>query len=83
VTGGKEIWVDTKWWNPRFCKAVCYPEIPSSTICGELEFDELTLDLYYKEGKEISGLWRCKDGYDYKRQVQFLDFSINRKETGA
>jgi alpha-glucosidase len=42
---------------------------------SELEFDELTLDLYYKEGKGISSLC-AEDGYDYKRQVQFLTFQL-------
>jgi alpha-glucosidase len=34
---------------------------------GELEFDELTLDLYYKEGKGEVVYEDAQDGYDYKR----------------
>jgi hypothetical protein len=42
----------------------------------------MTLDLYYKEGKgEVSSLCAEDGGYDYKRQVQFLDLSINWKDT--
>jgi alpha-glucosidase len=35
---------------------------------GELEIDELTLDLYFKEGKEKSEIYEdAQDGYDYKK----------------
>jgi alpha-glucosidase len=35
---------------------------------GELEFDELTLDLYYRRRKEKSVVYEdAQDGYDYKK----------------
>jgi hypothetical protein len=44
-----------------------YSKYPVQQYVGELEFDELTLDLY-KEGKEKSVVYEdAQDGYDYKR----------------
>jgi alpha-glucosidase len=47
-----------------------------------LEFDELTLDLYYKEGKEKSVVYEdAQDGYDYKKgRYSFLTFQVTGKE---
>ena len=49
---------------------------------GELEFDELTLDLYYKEGKEKSIVYEdAQDGYDYKKgRYSLLSFQTIGKE---
>jgi alpha-glucosidase len=43
---------------------------------GELAFEELTLDVYYKEGKEKSVVYEDgQDGYDYKkRRYSFCHF---------
>ncbi|MCP2024868.1 alpha-glucosidase [Flavobacterium sp. HSC-32F16] len=68
--GGREIWVDTKFDEiPLFVKAgAVIPKYPVQQYVGELEFDELTLDIYYKNGKEQSAVYEdAQDGYDYKK----------------
>jgi alpha-glucosidase len=84
VTGGKEIWVDTKFDEiPVFIKAgAMIPKYPVQQYVGELEFDELTLDLYYKDGKEKSVVYEdAQDGYDYKKgRYSFLTFQVTGKE---
>ena len=68
--GGREIWIDTKFDEiPVFVKAgAIIPKYPVQQYVGELEFDELTLDVYYKNGKEQSGVYEdAQDGYDYKK----------------
>ncbi|MFV8269351.1 glycoside hydrolase family 31 protein [Flavobacterium sp. GT2N3] len=84
VNGGKEIWVDTKFDQiPIFVKAgAIIPKYPVQQYVGELEFDELTLDIYYKEGKEKSVVYEdAQDGYDYKKgRYSFLSFQITGKE---
>lgn len=85
LTGGKEIWVDTNYDEiPVFVKAgAVIPKYPVQQYVGELEFDELTLDLYYKEGKEKSVVYEdAQDGYDYKKgRYSFLTFRVTGKET--
>jgi alpha-glucosidase len=85
VAGGKEIWVDTKYDEiPVFVKAgSVIPKYPVQQYVGELEFDELTLDLYYKEGKEKSVVYEdAQDGYDYKKgRYSFLTFQLTGKDT--
>jgi alpha-glucosidase len=68
VKGGKEMWVDTHFDEiPVLLKQVHF-QISHSTICSELAFEELTLDVYYKEGKEKSVVYEDgQDGYDYKK----------------
>jgi alpha-glucosidase len=84
VKGGKEIWVDTKFDQiPLFVKAgAIIPKYPIQQYVGELEFDELTLDIYYKEGKEKSVVYEdAQDGYDYKKgRYSFLSFQTKGKE---
>jgi alpha-glucosidase len=84
VAGGKEMWVDTKYDEiPVFVKAgSVIPKYPVQQYVGELEFDELTLDLYYKEGKEKSVVYEdAQDGYDYKKgRYSFLSFQVTGKE---
>jgi alpha-glucosidase len=84
VNGGKEMWVDTKYDEiPVFVKAgAVIPKYPVQQYVGELEFDELTLDLYYKEGKEKSVVYEdAQDGYDYKKgRYSFLTFQVTGKE---
>ncbi|WP_431241676.1 glycoside hydrolase family 31 protein [Flavobacterium sp. P21] len=68
--GGREIWIDTKFDEiPVFIKAgAIIPKYPVQQYVGELEFDELTLDVYYKHGKEKSAVYEdAQDGYDYKK----------------
>lgn len=84
VKGGKEIWVDTKFDEiPIFVKAgAIIPKYPVQQYVGELQFDELTLDVYYKEGKEKSVVYEdAQDGYDYKKgRYSFLSFLTNGKQ---
>lgn len=84
VKGGKEIWVDTKFDQiPIFVKAgAIIPKYPVQQYVGELEFNELTLDVYYKEGKEKSVVYEdAQDGYDYKKgRYSFLSFQATGKE---
>ncbi|OXG02847.1 glycoside hydrolase family 31 protein [Flavobacterium araucananum] len=82
--GGREVWVDTKFDEiPLFIKAgAIIPKYPVQQYVGELEFDELTLDLYYKNGKEKSVVYEdAQDGYDYKKgRYSFLSFKTIGKE---
>jgi len=84
ATGGREVWIDTKFDEiPVFVKAgAIIPKYPVQQYVGELEFDELTLDLYYKNGKEKSVVYEdAQDGYDYKKgRYSFLSFSLIGKE---
>lgn len=84
VKGGKEIWVDIKFDQiPIFVKAgAIIPKYPVQQYVGELEFDELTLDIYYKEGKEKSVVYEdAQDGYDYKKgRYSFLSFQTTGRE---
>jgi alpha-glucosidase len=84
ISGGKEIWIDTKYDEiPVFVKAgAIIPKYPVQQYVGELDFDELTLDLYYKEGKEKSVVYEdAQDGYDYKKgRYSFLSFQTTGKE---
>jgi len=84
ATGGREVWVDTKFDEiPVFVKAgAIIPKYPVQQYVGELEFDELTLDLYYKNGKEKSAVYEdAQDGYDYKKgRYSFLSFRTIGKE---
>jgi alpha-glucosidase len=82
--GGREVWIDTKFDEiPVFVKAgAIIPKYPVQQYVGELEFDELTLDLYFKLGKEKSVVYEdAQDGYDYKKgRYSFLSFRIIGKE---
>src|SRR6218665_739935 len=82
--GGREIWIDTKFDEiPVFIKAgAIIPKYPVQQYVGELEFDELTLDVYYKNGKEKSQVYEdAQDGYDYKKgRYSFLSLRTIGKE---
>ncbi|MFH7019178.1 glycoside hydrolase family 31 protein [Flavobacterium sp. FlaQc-47] len=84
TTGGREVWIDTKFDEiPVFIKAgAVIPKYPVQQYVGELEFDELTLDLYFKNGKEKSVVYEdAQDGYDYKKgRYSFLSFRTIGKE---
>jgi len=86
VQGGKELWVDTAFDQiPVFVKAgSIVPKYPVQQYVGELEFDELTLDIYYKEGKETSLVFEdAQDGYDYKKgRYSLRKFSLEAKDNG-
>ncbi|MEL1240315.1 glycoside hydrolase family 31 protein [Flavobacterium flavipallidum] len=84
VKGGKEMWVDTKFDEiPVFVKAgAIIPKYPVQQYVGEIEIEELTLDVYYKEGKEKSVVYEDgQDGYDYKKgRFSLLSFQMTGKE---
>ncbi|MNE51984.1 hypothetical protein D3C80_1466380 [compost metagenome] len=68
---------------PVFVKAgAIIPKYPVQQYVGELEFDELTLDIYYKEGKEKSVVYEdAQDGYDHKKgRYSLLSFQSIGKE---
>jgi alpha-glucosidase len=69
VTGGRKFGLILNLTKFSVYKAgAIIPKYPVQQYVGELEFDELTLDLYYKEGKEKSVVYEdAQDGYDYKR----------------
>lgn len=82
--GGREVWIDTKFDEiPVFVKAgAIIPKYPVQQYVGEIEFDELTLDLYFKIGKEQSFVYEdAQDGYDYKKgRYSYLSFRTIGKE---
>ena len=70
ISGGKETWVDTHYDEiPVFVKeGAMIPKYPVQQYVGELEITELTLDMYFKLGKETSVVYEdAQDGYDYKK----------------
>jgi len=70
VVGGKEMWVDADLNSmPIFIKeGAVIPKYPVQQYVGEKNFDEITLDVYYKIGKEKSELYDdAHDGYDYRK----------------
>ncbi len=70
IEGGKEMWVDADLNSmPIFIKeGAVIPKYPVQQYVGEKNFDEITLDVYYKIGKEKSELYDdAHDGYDYRK----------------
>ncbi len=70
VQGGKEKWVDAEIDSmPLFIKeGAILPKYPIQQYVGEQDIDEVTLDVYFKEGKERSQLFDdAHDGYDYTK----------------
>ena len=70
VKGGREVWVDAELDSmPIFIKeGAIIPKYPIQQYVGEKNIEELTLDVYYKKGKESSQLFDDEqDGYDYKK----------------
>jgi alpha-glucosidase len=68
--GGKELWIDADLETmPIFIKeGAIIPKYPIQQYVGEKEFEEITLDVYYKKGKETSTLFDdAHDGYDYTK----------------
>ncbi|MDO1501305.1 glycoside hydrolase family 31 protein [Winogradskyella maritima] len=83
VEGGKEKWVDAEIDSmPIFIKeGAIIPKYPVQQYVGEKEIKELSLDVYYKEGKERSTLFDdAHDGYDYtKGRFSLRTFQLNGK----
>ena len=84
VDGGKETWVDADLDSmPIFIKeGAVIPKYPVQQYVGEKDFDEITLDVYYKKGKEESQLYDdAHDGYDYKKgRYSLRTFKVTGKK---
>ncbi|HEX8575878.1 MAG TPA: glycoside hydrolase family 31 protein [Flavobacterium sp.] len=84
ISGKKELWVTTDYDQiPIFIKeGAIIPKYPVQQYVGELEFEEITLDVYYKLGKEKSEVYEdAQDGYDYnKGRYSLSKFSLHGKE---
>jgi alpha-glucosidase len=56
------------------------PKYPVQQYVGELEFDELTLDLYYKEGRNRWCMKMHKMAMITKGRYSFLTFQVTGKK---
>ncbi|MEJ2112937.1 MAG: glycoside hydrolase family 31 protein [Flavobacteriaceae bacterium] len=68
VKGGKEMWVDADIdCIPLFIKeGAIIPKYPVQQYVDEKKIEQVTLDVYFKQGKENSMLYDdAHDGYDY------------------
>ena len=83
VKGGKEMRVEADIDSmPIFIKeGSIIPKYPVQQYVGEKQIDQLTLDVYYKKGKEKSELYEdANDGYDYKKgRFSLRSFNLNGK----
>lgn len=83
VEGGKEMWVDAEIDSvPLFVKeGAVIPKYPVQQYVGEKDFKEITLDIYYKKGKEKSTLYDdAHDGLDYKKgRYSLRSFKVTGK----
>ncbi len=83
VKGGKEVWVDADLDSmPVFVKeGAIIPKYPVQQYVGEKEIDKAILDVYYKEGKEVSKFYDdAHDGYDYtKGRYSLRTFKLRGK----
>lgn len=81
--GGQEIKVTADLDSmPIFVKAgAIIPKYPVQQYVGEKEIDEVTLDVYFKKGKETSYLYDdAHDGYDYtKKRYSHRSFKLTGK----
>ena len=84
MKGGKEIWVDADLDTiPLFIKeGAVIPKYPVQQYVGEKEFDKITLEIYFKEGKERSELYDdAHDGLDYKKgRYSLRTFKVTGKK---
>lgn len=82
--GKRELWVQTDYDQiPVFVKeGAIIPQYPVQQYVGQLDFEEITLDIYYKNGKEKSLLYEdSQDGYDYnKGRFCLSTFTLRGKE---
>jgi alpha-glucosidase len=83
VEGGKEKWVDAEIDSmPIFVKqGAVIPKYPIQQYVGEKDINEVTLEIYYKLGKERSQLFDdAHDGYDYtKGRYSLRTFKLTGK----
>ena len=84
VNGGKEIWVDAPLdIVPIFIKAgAIIPKYPIQQYVDQVEIEQMTLDVYYKLGKENSEFYEdAHDGYEYRQNIYSLrTFKLTGKE---
>ena len=84
IDGGKEMWVDADIDSmPIFIKeGAVIPKYPIQQYVGQKSFDEITLDVYFKMGKERSKLYDdAHDGYDYKKgRYSLRSFKLTGKK---
>ena len=84
VKGQRELWVATDYDQiPIFIKeGAIIPKYPIQQYVGQLESPDLSLDVYYKLGKEKSLVYEdAHDGYDYnKGRYSYKTFSLTGKE---
>jgi len=83
VRGGKEMWVDADIDSmPIFIKeGAIIPKYPIQQYVDENKIHVVTLDVYFKEGKEDSTLYDdAHDGYDYtKGRFSLRTFKLTGK----
>ncbi|NIJ44258.1 alpha-glucosidase [Wenyingzhuangia heitensis] len=84
IEGGDEKWVDANLDSmPIFVKeGAIIPLWPVQQYVGEIEIEQLTLDVYFKNGKEVSDVFEdANDGYDYtKGRYSLRHFTLTGKE---
>ncbi|NNF86485.1 MAG: DUF4968 domain-containing protein [Winogradskyella sp.] len=83
IKGGKEMWIDADIDQmPLFIKeGAIIPKYPIQQYVGEKKIEEIVLDVYFTEGKEISLLYDdAHDGYDYtKGRYSLRNFKLRGK----
>ncbi|MGB3590705.1 MAG: glycoside hydrolase family 31 protein [Nonlabens sp.] len=84
VQGGKETWVDADIDEiPLFIRSgAIIPRYPVMQYVGEKKIEHLTLDVYYKNGKDRSTVYEdANDGYDYRKgRYSLRNFTFNANE---
>ncbi|MEL6811168.1 MAG: glycoside hydrolase family 31 protein [Bacteroidota bacterium] len=84
VDGGKEMWVDAEIDSmPIFIsEGAIIPKYPIQQYVGEKQFNEVSLDVYYKKGIETSVFYDdAHDGYDYtKGRYSLRSFKLTGKK---
>jgi len=84
VDGAKETWVDADIdVMPIYIKeGAIIPKFPVQQYVGEKEIEEVTLEVYYKEGIETSQLFSDgQDGYDYlKGRYSLRNFKLTGRQ---
>ncbi|NNK82375.1 MAG: DUF4968 domain-containing protein [Flavobacteriaceae bacterium] len=83
VEGGRETWVDADIDSlPIYIKeGAIIPKFPIQQYVGEKEIEFVSLDIYYKQGKEDSKFYDdAHDGYDYtKGRYSLRTFKLTGK----
>ncbi|QLG46447.1 glycoside hydrolase family 31 protein [Costertonia aggregata] len=83
IEGGKEKWVPAALDKiPVYIKeGAIIPKYPVQQYVGEIQIEELILDIYYKEGVENSEVYEdAENGYDYKKgRYSLRNFKLTGK----